>query len=228
LKEKALKIASYKLETDIDNLAFVNGSIQRKDDSNIALSLKKLAYEARAMPPGTTFAYPVEPGLEVTEFNAPKAAAVSSMADLAVVEVDPNSCMIKILNYTSIHDNGRLLNPLVVNGQMMGGIANGIGNALYEEIVYDNDGQLLNGSLMDYLVPSSFEIPDMTLGHIETLSPLNPLGIKGAGESGTIPVLAVIQSAVEDALRDWNIKLENIPVKPSYIRELIKGKILKS
>lgn len=99
---------------------------------------------------------------------------------------------------------------------------NGIGNALYEEVIYDKQGQLLTSTLMDYLVPSSLESPEMTLGHIETPSPLNPLGAKGAGESGTIPVPAVIQSAVEDALRPWNVKVGEIPVKPTYIRTLLK------
>jgi CO/xanthine dehydrogenase Mo-binding subunit len=221
LKEKALRIAAVKLGTSVDDLMFKRGSVFSAKKPTASISLGELAYEAKGLFPGTTFPYDISPGLEATEYFAPKAASVTGMTDIAVVEVDPESCSIKILDYTSVHDNGKLLNPLVVKGQVHGGIANGIGNALFEEIVYDDQGQLLTSSLMDYLVPSSTEVPEMKIGHVETPSPLNPLGMKGAGESGTIPVPAVIQSAVEDALSDWNIKVENIPVKPAQLRELV-------
>lgn len=222
VKEKALKIAAYKLQAKEEELELSGGFIRNKHYPSATISLGELAAEARGVFPGTTFSLPVSPGLEVTDYFAPESAAISSMADAAVVEIDMDSFSIKVLDYTSIHDCGRLLNPLVVNGQMQGGIVNGIGNALYEEVIYDKQGQLLTSTLMDYLVPSSLESPEMTLGHIETPSPLNPLGAKGAGESGTIPVPAVIQSAVEDALRPWNVKVGEIPVKPTYIRTLLK------
>ncbi|MEH7126536.1 xanthine dehydrogenase family protein molybdopterin-binding subunit [Bacillus sp. JJ1773] len=222
LKEKALKIAASKLETEVKKIDMKDGFVFSVDQPSKRISLGDLAHEARGLFPGTTYPYTVAPGLEVTDYYAPEAAAVTGMADIAVVEVDPNSCAIRILDYTSIHDNGTLLNPLIVKGQVQGGIANGIGNALFEEVVYDRQGQLLTSTLMDYLVPSSTEIPDMKIGHVETASPLNPLGVKGAGESGTIPVPAVLQSAVEDALREWNVKLEKIPVKPAHIKELLR------
>ncbi|CEH30883.1 hypothetical protein AM501_27945 [Aneurinibacillus migulanus] len=222
VKEKALKIAAYKLQAKEEELELSGGFIRNKHYPSATISLGELAAEARGVFPGTTFSLPVSPGLEVTDYFAPESAAISSMADVAVVEIDMDSFSIKVLDYTSIHDCGRLLNPLVVNGQMQGGIVNGIGNALYEEVIYDKQGQLLTSTLMDYLVPSSLESPEMTLGHIEIPSPLNPLGAKGAGESGTIPVPAVIQSAVEDALRPWNVKVGEIPVKPTYIRTLLK------
>jgi aerobic carbon-monoxide dehydrogenase large subunit len=221
LKEKALKIAAEKLDTAVEGLEMKDGFVFSTEQPSRRITLGDLAHEARGLFPGTTFPYSVEPGLEVTDYFAPEAAAVTGMTDIAVVEVDPKSCAIQILDYTSIHDNGKLLNPLVVKGQVQGGISNGIGTALYEEIVYDRQGQLLTSTLMDYLVPSACEVPEMKIGHVETPSPLNPLGMKGAGESGTIPVPAVIQSAVEDALREWNIKVENIPVKPAQLRELI-------
>lgn len=222
LKEKAFQIAASKLDTDVERLEMKDGFVVMIDQPLVKISLGEVAHEAKGLLPGTTFPYTVAPGLEVTDYFAPQAAAVTSMTDIAVVEVDPSSCAIRILDYISIHDNGKLLNPLIVKGQIHGGIATGLGTALYEEVVYDQQGQLLTSTLMDYLVPSACEVPEMKVGHVETLSPLNPLGIKGAGESGTIPVPAVIQSAVEDALRDWNIKLENIPVKPSELRELIR------
>src|SRR5699024_10292423 len=199
-----------------------DGVIHHRENQEIHMSLADVVLEVRAFPPGTTYNYPVSPGLEATDYFAPKAAAISSMADVAVVEVDPDTFQINILDYTSIHDCGRVLNPLVVDSQIVGGIANGIGNAMFEEIIYDNEGQLLNGTLMDYLVPTSYEVPNVHFDHIETLSPLNPLGIKGAGESGTVPVLAVIQSAVEDALRDRDISIGDLPVKPSKIRERMR------
>lgn len=222
LKNKAYKIASEKLKTDVENLMIKDGCVISLDNPSHYMTLADIAHEARGLFPGTTFPYTVSPGLEVTDYFAPTAAAVTGMTDIAVVEVDPDSCAIRILEYTSIHDNGKLLNPLIVKGQVQGGISNGIGTALYEEVVYDQQGQLLTSTLMDYLVPSSCEIPDMKIGHVETPSPLNPLGMKGAGESGTIPVPAVLQSAIEDALREWNIKLGMIPVKPAKIKELLE------
>ncbi|GHH99249.1 xanthine dehydrogenase family protein molybdopterin-binding subunit [Neobacillus kokaensis] len=222
IKEKALQIAGEKFNVKREELQVKNGYVFKTDEPAIRISLGELAHEAKGIFPGTTYPYNVQPGLEVTEYFAPKAASITGMTDIAVVEVDPDSCAIKVLEYTSIHDNGKLLNPLVVKGQVHGGISNGIGNALYEEIVYDNQGQLLTSTLMDYLVPSSCEVPEMKIGHVETPSPLNPLGAKGAGESGTIPVPAVIQSAVEDALRAWNIKVENIPVKPAHLKDLMR------
>lgn len=226
IKEKAGIIAAHKLNIEPRKLELKDGHYQLIDQPSTRISLGQLAHEARGLFPGSTFSYPITPGLEVTDYFAPAGAAVSSMADIAVVEVDPQTCKITILDYTSIHDNGRLLNPLVVLGQIHGGIATGIGTALYEEIVYDKEGQLLTSTLMDYLVPSACEIPDMNVGHVETPSPLNPLGLKGAGESGAIPVPAALQSAVEDALREWNVKVENIPVKPSHLKELIRKSIM--
>lgn len=222
LKEKALNIAAVKLDAKVEELTIKDGNVFPAKQPSNRITLGELAHEARGLFPGTTFPYSIMPGLEATEYFAPKAASVTGMTDIAVVEIDPDSCAIQILDYTSVHDNGKLLNPLIVKGQVQGGISNGIGTALYEEIVYDRQGQLLTSTLMDYLVPSSCEVPEMKIGHVETPSPLNPLGMKGAGESGTIPVPAVIQSAVEDALRDWNIKVENIPVKPAQLRELMR------
>lgn len=229
VKEKALAVAADLLKIDVQYLEFQNGFVRIKAtrienieaDSTSEISLGELALEARGAIPGSTYTFPVSPGLEATDYFSPKAAAVTSMADIAVVEVDPDTGRIKILNYATVHDNGRMLNPLVVKGQIQGGVANGIGTALYEEIVYDKDGQMMTGTLMDYLVPTACETPDMAIGHQETPSPLNPLGIKGAGESGTIPVPAVIQAAVEDALSDWGIQLSQIPIKPSHLRELV-------
>lgn len=229
LKDKLLLLGSDILGVDVDDVEMKDGYVYVKENKQDTLlthaktniSFSELAYAGKGGVPGSTFNYSITPGLEVTEFYNPKAAAITSMADIAVVEVDPESLGIQILKYTSVQDNGTILNPTVVKGQIQGGISNGIGTAMYEEIVYDDEGQLLTSTLMDYLVPSATETPDMDIDHIETPSPLNPLGMKGAGESGTIPVPALIQAAVEDALLDSGVKLENIPVKPTELNKLI-------
>ena len=116
-----------------------------------------------------------------------------------VVETDPETAEIRILRYCVVHDCGRLINPMIVEGQIHGGVAQGVGGALYERMVYDEDGQLLNAWFMDFLMPYASEVPKIETDHLETPSPLNPLGIKGAGEAGIIPGSAVLAAAIEDA-----------------------------
>ncbi len=122
----------------------------------------------------------------------------------------------------AVHDCGNIINPLIVDGQVQGGIAQGIGNAFDEKIVSDDSGQLLSASLMDYLLPTSMEVPTMELDHIETPSPLNPLGTKGAGEAGAIPVGALFAQAIEDALADHNLEILEIPLSPNRLFELMQ------
>ena len=124
------------------------------------------------------------------------------------------------LRYAAVHDCGRIINPKVVEGQIHGGIAQGIGGSFYEQLSYDEDGQLRNASFMDYLIPYATELPSIDIDHLESLSPLNPLGIKGAGEAGVIPVAAVTASAVEDAL-GHGIVIRNMPLSPASLQELI-------
>jgi len=131
--------------------------------------------------------------------------------------VDPRTCRLEILRYVVVHDCGRVINPLVLEGQIQGGVAQGIGGAFYERLAYDDDGQLRNASFMEFLIPYATEIPDVVIGHLETPSPLNPLGVKGAGEAGVIPVGAVIASAVEDAL---GVRVREMPLSPQRLFEL--------
>src|SRR5690606_3174223 len=135
----------------------------------------------------------------------------------AIVETDPETAEIKILKYAVVHDCGRLINPMIVEGQVHGGVAQGVGGALYERLVYDEHGQLLNASFMDFLIPYATEVPRIETDHLETPSPLNPLGIKGAGEAGVIPVSAVIASAIEDA---EGIPIMKMPISPSELFHL--------
>src|SRR5205807_6200830 len=164
-----------------------------------------------AVKPGT------EPGLEATAYFGPSMQATAYGAHAMILEVDPETYNVKIHKYVVVHDCGRVINPMILEGQVHGGVAQGIGNAFYEQLVYDDTGQLLNASFMDYLLPTSTDVPRVDVGHEETPSPLNALGIKGAGEAGAIPVGALFAQALEDALRDTGIEITEIPLSPSRL-----------
>jgi CO/xanthine dehydrogenase Mo-binding subunit len=141
-----------------------------------------------------------------------------------IVEVDPETMMIEIKRYVVVEDCGTVLNPLILDGQVHGGVSMGIGNAYYEQLIYDENGQLLNASLADYLIPSSMEVPRIEVEHETTPSPLNPLGSKGAGEAGTIPVPALFAQALEDALADYDLEILEAPLSPNRLFELLHTK----
>lgn len=134
---------------------------------------------------------------------------------MVVVEVDRETKDIRLLHYVSAHDCGTEVNPLIVKGQIIGGVVAGIGTALYEEIVYDADGQLMTGTLMDYLLPGAAEMPEIVSISKSTPTPLNPLGIKGVGESGAIPAPAAVSAAVQDAVRVWGGHVSRVPIRPA-------------
>ena len=136
----------------------------------------------------------------------------------AVVEIDPDTCDLTVLRYAILHDCGTVINPMVVEGQVHGGFAQGLAGAFWEQMAYDEDGQLLNASFMDFLMPYATEVPTPLVLHTETPSPLNPLGVKGVGEAGTIPVSAVIAGAVEDAL---GVPVDVMPLSPQRLFELV-------
>jgi CO/xanthine dehydrogenase Mo-binding subunit len=146
-------------------------------------------------------------------------------AHAMIVEVDPDTFNLKILKYVVVHDCGRLINPMIVEGQVHGGVAQGIGNAFYEQLVYDENGQLLNASFMDYLLPTALDVPKMDLGHEETPSPLNPLGIKGAGEAGAIPVGPLFAQALEDALGLAGLEILEMPLNPQRLWQLVTQQV---
>jgi CO/xanthine dehydrogenase Mo-binding subunit len=158
-----------------------------------------------------------EPGLEGKDFYSPTQATFANGMHAAIVETDPVTADIRILRYCVIHDCGVMINPMIVEGQVHGGVAQGVGGALYERMVYDESGQLLNASFMDFLVPYASEVPTIETDHLETPSPLNPLGLKGAGEAGCIPVSAVIASAIEDA---EGFPITRMPLSPNDLWEL--------
>jgi len=170
----------------------------------------------------TTAAHGVTPGLEVTHFFQPPGIAYSSGAHVALVEIDPETLHVRLLGYWVSHDSGRLINPTIVEGQIQGAVALGIGSVLLEEVRYDAAGQPLAASYMDYALPHSDDIPPIEIDHLETPSPLNPLGLKGVGESGTLPVAAVVASAIEDALSERGVHVERVPLTPARLRSLVR------
>jgi carbon-monoxide dehydrogenase large subunit len=163
---------------------------------------------------------PLVPGLEATHFFEPPNIAYSSGAHVALAQVDPDTLAVRLLGYWVSHDSGRLINPTIVEGQLQGAVALGIGNALLEDIRYDAAGQPLGASYMEYALPRSDDVPPIAIDHLETLSPLNPLGLKGVGESGALPVPAVVASAVEDALAGREIRVDRIPLTPATLRRV--------
>ena len=136
------------------------------------------------------------------------------------VEIDPDTSDMRIVRYSVVHDCGTLINPRIVEGQVIGGVAQGVAGALFEEMAYDEHGQLLNASFMDFLMPYASEVPSVDIDHLETPSPLNPLGIKGAGEAGVIPGSAAIASAIEDAV---GLTVSRMPLSPSRLHALRVG-----
>ena len=222
VREKILKLASKELNTPEEDLEIQDGEVRVAGNPQQSINLGELAALANplrgAVEPGT------EPGLEATAYFGPQYGAVASGAQAMIVEVDAETMMIDIKRFVSVEDCGTMLNPLIVEGQVHGGIALGIGNSYYEKLVYDENGQLLNASLADYLIPSATEIPKIEVGHEETLSPLNKLGSKGVGEAGTIPVPALFAQALENALDIPGFEILEMPLSPNLLFELLQQK----
>jgi CO/xanthine dehydrogenase Mo-binding subunit len=221
VREKVLKLAAKVLDTPEEELELVDGLVRVADLPDQSVSLGELAVIANplrgAVEPGT------EPGLETTSYFGPQYGATASGTHAMILEVDPETMMIDIKRYVTVEDCGTVLNPLILAGQIHGGVSLGIANSYYEQLMYDEQGQLLNASLADYLIPSATEIPRMELGHEETLAPGNPLGSKGAGEAGTIPVPSVFAQAFEDALQDYGLEVLEMPLSPNRLFELLHG-----
>jgi carbon-monoxide dehydrogenase large subunit len=141
---------------------------------------------------------------------------------VAEVEVDPFTGAVTILNYTVAHDSGNVINPMIVDGQVQGGVAHGIGNALFEWMKYDSGAHPITTTFQDYLLPAAPDVPALTIEHVETPNPLNPLGVKGAGEGGTIPAPAAIIAAIEDALSPFGTRFADMPLTPDRIVEELR------
>ena len=239
VRQKALKIAAELLEASPDDLEVIDGSIRVRGAPAAALTLGALATVANPIRyaygkeatdaalrlvkprPGAVLAPGEEPGLEAHGYYAPPHATFASGCHAVIVEVDLATGDVKIIKYVVHHDCGRMINPTIVEGQIRGGVAQGIGGALYERIVYDGEGQPLTTTFMDFLIPTAMEVPSIEIVHTETPSPLNPLGVKGVGEAGAIPGPALLAEAVDDALAPFGVRVREMPLGPGRLRELI-------
>ncbi len=236
VRKKALRIAGDALEIDPGDLEIEDGVVRVKGSPEVSMSLATVSVLSNplryafddASKAATQFVVadlskpPVadddEPGLESRDFYSPKQSTFANGMHAVVVETDPETAEIKILRYCVVHDCGSIINPMIVEGQIHGGVAQGVGGALYERMAYDEFGQLLNASFMDFLMPYATEMPpEIEIDHLETPSPLNPLGIKGAGEAGVIPGSAVFASAIEDA---EGFRISSMPISPSDLFHL--------
>ena len=165
----------------------------------------------------------VTPGLEHTAYFTPVRSTYSNGSHVAQVEVDIGTGHVTLTGYWVLDDCGRAINPMVVHGQVVGGVVHGIGNALLERLIYDENAQPLTGTFADYLLPLATDVPHIEVDHMESPSPLNPLGVKGAGEGGTLPAIAAIISAIEDALSPFGVRIDEAPITPMRIVELIRA-----
>jgi len=233
LKRKLVEYGAHLMERSSDEVVFRDGGVHVAKGKGPSYSLKDLAgrahWNTESLPDG------MEPGLQATAvfgFEVSKAVDAEDrvnssntygfIAELMAVEVDPDTAAIKILRYVTVHDAGTIINPMIAEGQIYGGALHGLGGALYEELAYDDQGQLLTGTFMDYLVPTASEAPSIDIAHIVSPSPLTPLGSKGLGESSSMTVPAVIANAVSDALAPIGIRISELPMTPSGLWALIK------
>jgi carbon-monoxide dehydrogenase large subunit len=220
VRDKLFQSVAAVLEVSPDDLEIRDGEIGVRG-TRTAMPLAEAARMSNVGAPGVTMRAGTVPGLTATAYFNPSSAGYSSSVQVCVVEVDAGTGEVEILDWVVGHDCGRIVNPLLVEGQVLGGVAHGLSNALYEESLYSDDGIPLTTSFLDYPIPSARELPTIVLYDQETPSPLNPLGVKGAGEAGTLGVPAVIASAVEDALRPLGVRISSSPLSPGLLGDLI-------
>jgi CO/xanthine dehydrogenase Mo-binding subunit len=220
VRKKVLALASKVLETPEEELELEGGLVRVADIPESSISLGELAVLANpfrgAVEPGT------EPGLESTKYFGPAYGATAFGVHGLILEVDPETLMIKIRKYVTVEDCGTMLNPLVVEGQVHGGVSMGLGNSYYEQLHFDQNGQLLNASLADYLIVTSEEMPRIEVIHENTPAPNNLLGTKGVGEAGAIPVPAAFMQALENALPEFDLEILETPLSPNRLYQLIR------
>ena len=220
-------IVAHLLGTEPAMLELADGVIKKKG-SNQSMSLRQLAgvvqWNRGDFPDGFDVQLHVSESYSAPNIASPDAkdrvnAAVTYgfMADVVLLEIDPKTCVPRVLRYAAVHDVGRAINPQLIRGQVAGGIIHGMGGALYEHCEYDDGGQMLTASLMEYLCPTAVEAPQMTIEHHDSPSPFTLLGSKGVGENCAMSAPAAIASAVEDALRHYNVEIQELPVTPAMI-----------
>ena len=220
VRGKALAVASHILEAAEQDLEITGGSVRVKGVPDMSVSLGEIA-GALAGIPGFNLPGGIAPGLDANANFSPDMPTYCHGTHVVEVEIDPETGAVEIINYVAVHDSGRLINPMIVDGQVLGGAIHGVGNALFEHMHFDDGGQPQTVTLAEYLLPGATEAPPVDIIHTESPTPLNPLGVKGAGEGGTIPATAAIASAVDDALRDFKIRITDLPITPAHIVEQI-------
>jgi 2-furoyl-CoA dehydrogenase large subunit len=234
LRGRLIGLAAHLMARPAGDVELRDGAARPRRGSEPSYSLRDLAsrahWDAASLPPD------MDPGLTATAvfgFDGLRAvdaqdrvnssATYGFIAEVMAVEVDRDTATIAIRKYVSVHDAGTIINPMIAEGQIRGGALHGLGGALYEELAYDDDGQLLTGSFMDYLVPTAREAPTMEIAHVRSPSPLTPLGSKGLGESSSMTVPAVVANAVSDALKPLGIRISELPITPSRLWRLMRG-----
>jgi carbon-monoxide dehydrogenase large subunit len=214
VKEKAAKIAAHLLEASADDMVFADGGahVAGSPDRKVEwAAIAKAAYQTHTTPDD------VDSGLEAHTSFSPGNATWPFGTHMAMVEVDQDTGDVEILEYHAVDDCGEVINPMIVNGQIQGGIAQGIGQAMFEDAIYDDDGNMLTGSLLDYPLPTAADLPSFDLHRTVTPSPVNPMGVKGIGEAGTIGSAHTIVNAVVDALSPTGVKHVDMPVRPKRV-----------
>jgi carbon-monoxide dehydrogenase large subunit len=220
VRRQALEVASGILEADADDLDIVAGVIGVRGAGDTAtVTLAEVARTATGVPGMSNAGRPT--GLFANESFTPEQATYAHGAHFAEVEVDVDTGAVHIEQYVVVHDCGTVVNPMVVDGQIQGGVAHGIGNAFLEACLYDENGQPTTTTYLDYLMPEASDVPTVRLVHLESPTPLNPLGAKGAGEGGTIPAAAALVGAVDDALRDYGARTVSHPMTPRAVRAIV-------
>jgi len=221
IRAKALTLAAGLLQAQEDELDFADGHVGvRGTDRRVSLSEVAKAALGQA---GAPLKAGQEPGLGAISSYCPPMFTYPTGAHASAVEVDVETGQVKVLQYVAVQDFGNRINPLIVDGQVIGGVAHGIGNAFLERVVHDANGQNLTGTLADYLLPTSMDVPHVDVDYIDSPTPLNPLGVKGAGQGGTIPVPACIASAISDALKPLGVRVRRTPISSSELLDLIKS-----
>jgi CO/xanthine dehydrogenase Mo-binding subunit len=220
VRDKILDAAARALDAPKDRLELAGGHVRVIGDPGPGVALGMLASQANPLRGAVTAG--VSPGLEATAYFGPDRGSTANGVHAMIVEVDPDTAMVRIKRYVVVHDCGHLINPTIVEGQIQGGVAHGIGNAFYEQLVFDKQGQLTTASFMDYLLPLATDVPDVEMAHRETPAPGNPAGLKGVGEAGCIATGALFAQAVEDAL-GGAVEILEIPLSPNRLFELMQA-----
>jgi aerobic carbon-monoxide dehydrogenase large subunit len=220
VRQKAIKVASEMLEAAEEDLVLEGGKVQVAGVPEMSVTLGAIAARL-AGAPGVPMPHGVAPGLADTAYFEARQTTFASGSNVAEVEVDTGTGAVHVRRYVVAHDCGKMINPMLVEGQIRGGVIHGIGNALLEQMLYDENGQPLTTNYGEYLLPTAPDMPRVEIEHLENESPLNPIGVKGAGEGGTIPAIACVIAAIEDALAPFGIRIGEHPITPQKILELV-------